>query len=296
MNIKDITYFVEVAKEKNFTRASNNLHISQPALSKAIKILEYETNTKLIDRSTKSFKLTDEGEIFYENAIKALEIINLEIYKLEDSLTASKKHLTLGLPPVIGSVYFTSIVATFKEKYPDIEVKILEEGSNNIKNKVEDETIELGVVILPIESKNLKTIPITNGEVMLVVSKNHILSSRRSINVEELKNEKFITFDENFMMYDKTINACNLSGFKPDIIIKTSQWDFIIELVALNQGITIMPKPIVERFKAKDIKTIKIKKPNISWDIGFIVKKEKYISKSVKNFVKYVEQNLEKKD
>lgn len=296
MNIKDITYFIEVAKERNFTRAANNLHISQPALSKAIKILEYETNTKLIERNTRSFKLTDEGEIFYVNAKKALDIINLEIYKLEDSLIASKKHLTLGLPPVIGSVYFTSIVAEFKEEYPDIEVKILEEGSNNIKDKIEDETIELGVVILPVESNNLVTTPVTDGEVMLVISKKHKLSNRRSINIEELKDEKFITFNEHFMMYDKIIDACESSGFFPDIIIQTSQWDFIIELVALNQGITIMPKPIVERFKTKDIKTIKIKKPDISWDIGFIVKKDKYISKSVKTFIKYVEKKLNKKD
>ena len=58
MDIKCIKYFVELAKEKNFTRASNNLHISQPALSKAIKLLEYETNTKLIERNTKIFRIT----------------------------------------------------------------------------------------------------------------------------------------------------------------------------------------------------------------------------------------------
>ena len=92
MDIKNITYFVELAKEKNFTRASNNLHISQPALSKAIKLLEHEINTKLIERNTKMFKLTQQGEVFFENAKKALDVINFEMYKLEDSLTHSKKY------------------------------------------------------------------------------------------------------------------------------------------------------------------------------------------------------------
>ncbi|MEG2354108.1 MAG: LysR family transcriptional regulator [Clostridium sp.] len=294
MNLKDITYFVEVVKRKNFTKAANDLHISQPALSKAIKILEHETKTQLIDRNTKKFKLTDEGEILFENAKTALEIINTEMYKLEDSLLSCKKTLTIGLPPVVGSVYFPSIIAEFREEYPDIDLKILEEGSNDIMRKVEDGTIEVGAIILPINSENLIPINITDGDVMLVVSKKHKLANRKTINVDELKNENFITFNENFMMYNKTINACIESGFEPNIIMKTSQWDFIIEMVGLNQGITIMPKPIVERFKTNDIKLIHIKKPEIHWDIGFIVKKDKYMSKTLKLFVEYATNHIRK--
>lgn len=293
MDIKDITYFVELAKEKNFTRASNNLHISQPALSKAIKLLEYETNTKLIERNTKMFKLTQQGEIFFENAKKALDIIKFEMYKLKDCLTYSKKVLKLGLPPVIGAAYFPSIIAKFQEKYPDIKIQIIEEGSNEIKEKVKDEEIELGVTIIPIESKTLTTIPIAKGHVVLVVNKKHKLSSKKYIDIKELKNEKFITFNEDFMMYDKTIDACKECGFEPDIILKTSQWDFIIEMISLNQGITIIPKPIVKRFKVNDIKMIPIKSPEISWDIGFILKDNEYISTSAKLFIEYVRNNID---
>lgn len=292
MDIKNITYFVELAKEKNFTRASNNLHISQPALSKAIKLLEHEINTKLIERNTKMFKLTQQGEVFFENAKKALDVINFEMYKLEDSLTHSKKVLKLGLPPVIGAAYFPSIIAKFQEEYPDVKIQIIEEGSNEIREKVKDEEIELGVTIIPIKSKTLTTIPIAKGHVVLVVNKKHKLASKRYIDIKELKDEKFITFNEDFMMYDKTIGACKECGFEPDIILKTSQWDFIIEMISLNQGITIIPKPIVKRFKLNDIKMIPIKSPEISWDIGFILKNNEYISTTTKLFIEYVRKNI----
>lgn len=293
MDIRYIKYFVELAKEKNFTRASNNLHISQPALSKAIKLLEYETNTKLIERNTKRFRLTKQGEVFYENAKKALDVINFEIYKLEDSLTYSKKILKLGLPPVIGAAYFPGIIAKFQEEYPDIQIQIIEEGSNEIRQKVKDEELELGVTIIPIESKTLSTIPIAKGQVVLVVNKKHKLASKKYIDIKELKDEKFITFNEDFMMYDKTIDACKECGFEPDITLKTSQWDFIIEMISLNQGITIIPKHIVKRFKVDDIKMIPIKSPEISWDVGFILKTNEYISTTTKLFIEYVRKNID---
>lgn len=287
MKIKDITYFLEVVKEGNFTKAANNLYISQPALSKNVKSLETEMGTQLIERNSKSFKLTYEGEIFYKNAKESMDIIQQELNNLQDTFNSCKRIITLGLPPVIGSVYFTSVIASFKSKNPHIDIKIVEEGSNHIKSSVEEERIDIGVVIFPIEDENLITFPITNGNVKLVVGKNHRLSNLESIDAKELKEEKFITFNEKFMMYNKTIKICKEAGFEPDIILKTSQWDYIMEMVALEQGISIMPEPIVQRFKNDDIKLISIENSNINWNTGFILKEDKYISKTLKSFIDY---------
>lgn len=287
MKIKDITYFLEVVKEGNFTRAANNLYISQPALSKNIKNLEKEVNAQLIERNSKSFRLTYEGEIFYRNAKKSIDVIQEELNKLQDTFTSCNRVINLGLPPVIGSVYFTSVIASFKNENPAIDVRIIEEGSNKIKSSVEEEHIDLGVVILPVENSNLITKSISNGKVMLVVSKDHRLANLDNVNLSELKDEKFITFNEKFMMYNKTIEACKIAGFEPNIILKTSQWDYIMEMVSLNQGVSIMPEPIVRRFKREDFKLISVENPNISWNVGFILKKDKHISKYLKSFIEF---------
>ncbi|GAA0712334.1 LysR family transcriptional regulator [Paraclostridium ghonii] len=294
MNIKEIIYFLEVVKERNFTKAANNLYISQPALSKAIKNLEKEVQAQLIERNTKKFKLTYEGEIFYENSKKSIDIINTELFKLQDSITNCRKMLTLGIPPVISSVYFTSAIAKFKQEHPDIDIHIVEEGANNIKCKVVDESIELGAVIFPVKEDSMVASEIVSGDVVLVISKDHPLSNRKSIDVKELKDERFIVFNENFMMHDKAINACKDSGFEPNIVMKISQWDFILEMVALNQGIAIMPKLIVQRYKMNGVNMIPISKPKIKWDIGFIVKKDKYMSKTLKLFVEYATDHIKR--
>ncbi len=287
MKIKEITYFLEVVKEENFTRAANNLYISQPALSKNIKNLEKEVKAQLIERNSKSFRLTYEGEIFYNNAKKSIEVIQEELNKLQDTFVVCNRVINLGLPPVISSVYFTSVVAEFKKENPTIDIRIIEEGANKIKSSVEEERIDLGAVILPIDDNHLTTQRISSGKVMLVVSKDHRLASVDKVNLEDLKDEKFITFNERFMMYNKTIEACRKSGFEPNIILKTSQWDYIMEMVSLNQGVSIMPEPIVRRFKRDDFKVIAIENPSISWDVGFVLKKDKHISKHLELFIEF---------
>ncbi|WP_278336200.1 LysR substrate-binding domain-containing protein [Romboutsia lituseburensis] len=209
-------------------------------------------------------------------------------------MTNCRKTLTLGIPPVIGSVYFTSAVAKFKQEHPDIDIQIVEEGANNIKCRIVDESIELGAVIFPVEEDNIIASQIVSGDIMLAISTDHPLANRESIDMKELKDERFIVFNENFMMYDKTINACKDSGFEPNIVMKMSQWDFILEMVALNYGIAMMPKPIVQRYKMNGINMIPISNPEIDWNIGFIVKKDKYMSKTLKLFVEYATNHIRK--
>lgn len=295
MNIREINYFVELGKEKNFTRAANKLNISQPALSKAIKLLEDDIGITLIDRTSKKFKLTTEGENFYNESQKSLGIINIELNKLYSNVKNRKKVLNVGIPPVIGLVYFTSIIAKFKRENPQVYLRILEEGSNNVKKKVLDEELELGIIIFPFESENFVSIPIVDGEVVLVVNKDHRLAERKSVNMRELKDERFVTLNENFMMYNKIINACAACGFKPDIATKSCQAHFVIEMVALNEGISIMPRPIVERYLTDNIRMIDLDETFMDWNIGSIYKKNKYLSKEANDFMNCVISELRNK-
>lgn len=294
MNIKDISYFIEVVKERNFTKAASNLYISQPALSKSIKNLEKDLNVQLIDRKTKYFELTQEGEIFYERANESLGIINQELKGLQDAFENKKQILRFGLPPVVGSIFFAPIIIEFNKENPDIEFQIIEEGSNNIKTKIENRELEIGVVVLPVDSKDIMTIEIISNDIVAVVSDKHHLSECEKINLLELKKERFIVFNEQFRMYDKTINACRESGFSPNIVLKTSQWDFIMDMIAHDHGVGIMPRPIVERFKQEGVKMISIERPQMKWEIGIIVDKGKYYSKTIQKFIEYTIKYMDK--
>ena len=137
MNIKQLTYFIEIAKRKSFTKAANELYISQSALSKTVKMLESQLEVQLIDRASKTFKLTDEGQILFEKGQLVLDKLNDELDMLYDSLSLKQGKLSIGIPPVIGTAYFTSIIYQFRNLYPHIELTIAEAGANTIKEKVD---------------------------------------------------------------------------------------------------------------------------------------------------------------
>ena len=284
MNIKSLNYFIEVAKEKSFTNASKNLFVCQSALSKAIKTFENELDITLIDRTSKHFKLTPEGQLLYENGVIALKVINEQLEMLLDSVSIEKGKIKVGVPPVISTIYFTSIIKSFKDNF--INLQIIEAGANTVKDKVHNGEIDIGVVILPFSSDEFNITPIFSADVVVVANKSHPFASREEVSLLEIKDEPLISLNETYMLYDRIKIRCNEAGFEPNIICTSSQWDFIAEMVALNQGISILPKPILSKFHSKNIKAIHIKE-GFPWNIAFIVRKDKYVSKAIKLFIEF---------
>ena len=285
MTIKQLTYFLEIARMKNFTKAAANLYISQSALSKTVKMMESELGVQLIDRTVNHFRLTPEGEILYQKGLVSLKKINDELDGLYDSLGIEQGHIAVGIPPVIGTAYFTSIIYKFREMYPDVELKITEAGANTIKKWVSDGEVDIGVVILPVSGDDFNVIPIITAENVLLVNKNHPLAQYDEVSFKMLENERFISLNSTFMLYDQIRSLCLVSGFEPNIICESSQWDFIAEMVALDQGISILPKPILKKFNSDNIKLVSLKDPRFSWNIAIIMKKDKYISKIIRSFI-----------
>ena len=285
MTLKQLTYFLEIAKMKNFTKAAANLYISQSALSKTVKTMECELGVQLIDRTVNHFKLTPEGEIFYQKGLIAIKNINSELEDLYGSLGTEKGHITVGIPPVIGTAYFTSIIYKFRNMYPDVELKIIEAGANTIKKWVSEGEVDIGVVILPVSNDDFNVIPIVTAENVLLVNKNHPLAQYDEVSFKMLKDERFIALNSTFMLYDQIISLCRISGFEPNIVCESSQWDFITEMVVLDQGVSILPRPILKRYNTDKLKLISLKDPSFSWNIAIILKKDKYISRIIKSFI-----------
>ena len=107
MNLKHLSYFVDISKRESFTKAADDIYVSQSALSKSVKSLEQELNVTLIDRTSKSFNLTEEGRILYAEGEKLLRYIDESQDEIIEKIHRSRRRLRIGIPPVISTVYFT---------------------------------------------------------------------------------------------------------------------------------------------------------------------------------------------
>lgn len=290
MTIKQIAYFIELVKQANFTRAAKELFICQSALSKSIKQLEDELGIQLIDRSVYRFKLTPEGEMFYHRGQQVLHNINDELNRLKDSIHLIQGQVVVGIPPVLGTAFFSNVIQDYRKLYPDVDLKIVEVGAKTIKDMVVSGEVDVGVVILPFSDPGFQVFPVIDSENVLLVSKNHPFAERESVKVSELKNEKFIMLNNTFTIHDRILEMCRNVGYEPSVAFVSSQWDFIADLVSKNLGVSMLPRKIFSRFPIPDIRLIRLVEPEFPWRIAMVIKKGKYYSEPIKLFVELTKE------
>ena len=287
MDIRQLTYFLEVARQQSMTKAAEVLHISQPALSKMVKGLEEELDMTLIIRSNKSSEVTDAGKIVMEYAKKMIALMNEMTTTLSDMTNLQHGSIHIGIPPIVGSLFFPKVIAEFHKAFSNIKIDITEYAAPRLTKKVLDGEIELGIAVLPIEETDFQIYPIVSEKMKLLVHIDHPLSTKNVVYLKELEDDEFIFFTEEFALHDIIWKQCINEGFEPKILFKSSQWDFMSEMVAANLGVTILPASLCSRVDPRQIKIIDLNPPTL-WNLAVITKNDKYVSNAARTFIDFI--------
>lgn len=291
MDLREIKLFIEVADHMSFTKAAEHSYVSQPSLSKIVKKLEEELQVELFDRSTRHLRLTDAGKIVYQQGRKALAPIYELNILLDELRNLDMGEIKIGIPPLIGTLFFPNIARNFHAKYPKVKLHLVELGAKRITELVEDSQIDLGIIVLPADEEKFNVYPFITDEFVLFIYEEHPLSYRETVLLRELRDEKFVLFSEDFALHDYVKKACNEVGFEPHVSYESSQWDLLVELVSSKMGIALLPKSIYYMQNHSNIKMIPIKEPTLLWKLGIITKKDAYHSFSLKQLLKILDRN-----
>ncbi|WP_099159686.1 LysR family transcriptional regulator [Virgibacillus ndiopensis] len=286
MDVRQINYFAEVAKQLNFTKAAQALHISQPSLSKTIKNLETELGASLFYRGANQLDLTDAGKAFLINAKYVLDAFENLTSELNDVIDLKKGEIKIGIPPIIGAAFFSKLISKYKETYPSINLLLTEVGSNKIKNGVAEGELDIGLICnRPVQKENFETIKLLKDPLMLIVQKDNPLASKKAIDFSHIEKEPFVLYRHDFSLHDRIIEACEHNGFYPNIVCESSQKDFMIEMVEAKLGIALLPSKICSQITNENIVAIPFNKPMVNLELGMIWKKNRYLPYAVREFI-----------
>lgn len=292
MELRHLKYFAEVARLLSFSKASRTLHVSQPALSKTIRLLEEELGVVLFERSTRQIRLTDDGETLLAYSATVISTMDDLASVLHEGKQLTGGTIRLGLPPVIGASLFPSVIAGFSRAYPKVRIELVEEGGKLVEQSVLDAAIDLGVVVLPVDESIFGVLPLAERKQSLIVNVNHPLAGRERVRLSELREETFISFKKGFSLYDRLLDACRAEGFEPRIAYESSQWDFIAELVAEGLGIAFLPETACEKADKRSIVVIPRVEPAVLWNLGLIWSKKRYLSHAARGWIRYLEDRI----
>jgi len=241
MDIWQLKYFIQVCNDSSFSKASRNLHISQQGLSKIIKNLEDEFEAQLFYRSPKGVILTEFGHLLFEKSQKIVEDFDSMINYLYDRSKNKKGSISIGLPHILYTNLFANLIFRFTQEYPDIKLEIDGLGSYECEKYIQEDMLDLAFTIKPVNTDKFTYIPTSSCDMMVLINKNNLLSKKSTISYEELKNQKLIMLSPEYKSRHIAVEYCLKSGFEPNIIFTASQQDLIIEMVALDKGVAILP-------------------------------------------------------
>lgn len=249
MDLFQLTYFIEVAHKKSFTKASKSLHISQPSISKGIKALEEHWGVQLFDRKGKNVELTETGSYLLpkiEELIKGFTQLNEE---MESPQLLNSGKLSVGVPPMIGSSVIAPFIAHFINTYPKIELEMKEVGSQDVVSAIDDGLIQVGFVALPITTEIPYEFFIFHEEPLdVVLWPDHPLASRPSLTLSDIKDETFVFYPNGFSLNPYLRSAFQEIMAHPKIVCRSSNWDFLAQMVS-NWAFPSCRTPFVSAFR-----------------------------------------------
>ncbi|WP_170318220.1 LysR substrate-binding domain-containing protein [Paenibacillus thalictri] len=289
MDIRHLQYVIEVAMTGSFTKAAESLHISQPTISKAVKEIEDELGVILFDRTGKKAELTSEGYRIVSQARDIVGSFNSLTSEVNQAAHLHKGKLRIGLPPMAGAGFFPELIGKFHEQYPGIMLELVEYGAKRLAADIESGALDFGAVLLPVNRDLYHSILIAEERLMLIVHPEHPLASRAEVPMEELSEESFILFREDFALNERIPAACISAGFQPRIVCESSQWDLIGSLVGVKLGISLMPEHICKKMNPAAVTSVPLVNPIIPWRLGFIWRKDRYLSFAAKEWIRFLQ-------
>lgn len=246
MEVHQLRYFCAVARHGTFTRASEVEHVAQPSLSQQILKLEAELGARLFDRLPRSAKLTVFGKAFLPKAERILRELEEAKTELQEMTGNEKGDVVVGIIPTIAAYLLPKLLKGFSARHPLITIKIIEDITPTLLQRLHNGAIDLAIAALPIAESDLDTEELFEEKFYAVLPKAHRRASSKSISLTELNREPFLLLKEGHCFRDSLIAACHKSKVTPSVVFESGQFATILAMVSAGMGVSAVPAMAVQ--------------------------------------------------
>jgi DNA-binding transcriptional LysR family regulator len=292
MDFDHLITFVEIAKQGSFSRAGQKLYRSQPAVSAQIRQLEHEYGQKLFDRVGKSVRLTVAGETLLEYAGRLLTLRNESLRAVADQASTPRGTLAVGANEATCLYVLPDIFAEYSRRFPAVQISIYRNFSHKVLEKVEDGTVDVGIVTLPVKSPSLKVHSIFKDRLMLMVSPTNPLAPYKSVLTSDIAGQPLIFPKTGFMrqVLDKQFRPYRS---RLRITMELPSVGMIKRFVAAGLGVSIISETFArDEVRAGQVKLIPISDNDIWRELGLVYRRDRTLPRSAAAFVSLVRQGV----
>ncbi len=266
MDLRQFRYFVTVAAERNFNRASQRLHMAQPPLSRAIQQLETELGAELIDRTSRPLNLTPMGHVFYAQAIQILRRVDDMRTMMDAAIATERRRFTIGF--VASTIYarLPALIREFRAELPNVELTLVESNTLDQIAALKEGRIDIGFGRIRFDDAAVRRTVLRREPLVAAVPlASAIGRDGGPISLSTLAREKLILYPSTPRpsYADQVLSLFNDNGLTPTTILEARELQIAIGLVAAEEGVAIIPES-VRQARPDDIRYLKLVEPAYS--------------------------------
>ncbi|MFF1699620.1 LysR family transcriptional regulator [Streptomyces sp. NPDC058257] len=249
MQFQQLLYFVAVAETRHFTRAAEQVHVSQPSLSQQVRALEKELGAELFSRARGNITLTDAGEALLPLARRILADADTARIEVQELAQLRRGRIRLGATPSVCTGLLPEVLRAFHDRHPGIQLLLEEGGSHDLVRELARGALDLAVVVLPLPSPSpaLTTVELLREDLVVVSSPDAPKFGGKSVCVADLQRERLVMFRHGYDLRELTVAACRAEGFEPEFAVEGGEMDAVLGFVQAGLGVAVVPRMVAER-------------------------------------------------
>jgi DNA-binding transcriptional LysR family regulator len=291
MDFDHLTTFLEISKSGSFSRAGQKLYRSQPAVSAQIRQLEQEYGEKLFDRVGKTVRLTAAGEALQEYAERLLSLRNESLHAVADRASTIRGTLTVGANEATCLYVLPDVFAEYHRRYPAVQISIYRNFSRKVIEKIEDGSLDVGIVTLPVRSRSLRTHSVFRDRLMLMVGRKSPLAKHKAVTIREIAEQPLILpkmgftrqlFDRHFRPYRERLR----------ITMELPSVGMIKRFVAAGLGVSLISESFArDEMRSGAVKLIPISDVELWRELGLVFRRDRTLPRAASAFAAMLRQH-----
>jgi len=278
MTPRQLKAFVAVAETLSFARACERLHLSQPALSLAIRSLEEGLGGRLLTRTTRQVRLTPEGAALLPQARQLLADWDSVRERMHQRFTLRRGHVTIAAMPSFASNVLPGILRAYRERHPNVEVTVQDVIHEQVVELVQSGRVEIGFGFEPGARDAVCFEPLFVDRFMAIVPRESQLGRARSVSWAQLLSHDFITLQRPSSMRRLLEESVAAKGIELRVALECHQLATVGQLVAAGLGVSVVPSLCERQMSALGAQCLPLQRPIVRKAVGLITRRDQELS------------------
>lgn len=290
LELVELQTFIAVARSLSFSAAAARLHVTQPNVTGRINRLESMLGVQLLRRTTRKVEPTAAGALLLREATKALEGLTVLVDRLRTESRRARQRVVVAATPTIAALRLPPILQAYSERYPDVEVELLDLKYAGVLAAIESGDADVAVLALDAPDRRYRFTPLWKDDMVLVAPRKHPLAAQTSVGAKELATVQLIVVDQYQAVRARIATALAALGLTMPPSKIVGNLNTLLGMLDAGMGVTLLPRSVSARGSVAKHARLEIRDIDMTRQFGIVTARDTKSGATLQSFIRFLRQ------